>query len=84
MNVFIKEALHVLDYQNNIVDTIFLSDDSMTPGYAYNITVEESNTGYSNLTFTMPTKILRDERVIGDIKDDARLIDNPKLKYLTL
>ena len=83
MNVFIKEALHVLDYQNNIVDTIFLSDDSMTPGYAYNITVEESNTGYSNLTFTMPTKILRDERVIGDIKDDARLIDNPKLKYLT-
>ncbi len=83
MNVFIKEALHVLDYQNNIVDTIFLSDDSMTPGYAYNITVEESNTGYSNLTFTMPTKILRDERIIGDIKDDARLIDNPKLKYLT-
>lgn len=83
MKVFVKEALYVLDYNNKIVDTLFLSDDSMTPGYAYNITVEESNTGYSNLTFTMPTKILGDNRVIGDIKDNAGLIDNPKLKKLT-
>lgn len=83
MQVFIKEALHVLDYQNNIVDTIFLSDDTMTQGYAYNITVEDSNTGYSNLTFTMPTKVLRDSRKIGDTKDSAQLIDNPKLKLLT-
>ena len=83
MQVFVKEALYVLDYQNNIVDTIFLSDDTMTQGYAYNITVEDSNTGYSNLTFTMPTKILRDDRIIGDTKDNAQLIDNPKLKLLT-
>lgn len=83
MQVFVKEALYVLDYQNNIVDTIFLSDDTMTQGYAYNITVEDSNTGYSNLTFTMPTKILRDDRTIGDTKDNAQLIDNPKLKLLT-
>lgn len=83
MKVFVKEALYVLDYNNKIVDTLFLSDDSMTPGYAYNITVEESNTGYSNLTFTMPTKILGDNGVIGDTKDKAELIDNPKLKKLT-
>lgn len=83
MQVFIKEALYVLDYNNNIVDTIFLSDDSLTAGYAYNITVEESNTGYSNLTFTMPTKILGDSEDINKITDKAQLIDNPKLKLLT-
>ena len=34
MDIFIKETLYVLDYDNNIVDMIFTSDDHRTPGYA--------------------------------------------------
>ena len=37
MEVYIKESLLVLDYKDNIVDAIFLSNDNMTPGYAYDI-----------------------------------------------
>ena len=58
MQIYIKETLYVLDYQDNIVDMIFVSDDHRTPGYAYNINITDSNTGYSDLTFTMPTRIM--------------------------
>ena len=45
MDVYVKEMLHVLDYDNNIVDTLFNSDDHITTGYAYNIVVKDANTG---------------------------------------
>ena len=74
MEVYIKESLLVLDYKDNIVDAIFLSNDNMTPGYAYDINITESNTGYSDLKFNMPNYI---------ITDNGDKIDNPKLKLLT-
>src|SRR5574344_1782036 len=83
MEVFIKESLYVLDYKDEIVDQIFSSDDHLTPGYAYNINIEESNTGYSNLTFTMPTKISPTPTNVEDTLEEYKLLDNPKLKLLT-
>jgi hypothetical protein len=74
MEVYVKEVLYVLDYQDNIVDTIFNSDDHRTPGYAYDISIVESNTGYSDLKFSMPNTVLTDK---GD------KIKNPKLALLT-
>ena len=64
----------MLDYNDNIVDTIFTSDDHKTPGYAYDITITEANTGYSDLKFNMPNTI---------ITADASQIKNPKLALLT-
>lgn len=74
MEVYIKESLYVLDYQDNVVDAIFISDDHRTPGYAYDINIEDANTGYSNLTFTMPNYI-NDE--------NGSSIINPKLALVT-
>lgn len=74
MEVYVKESLHVLDYKNKIVDSIFLSDDHMTPGYAYDITITEANTGYSDLKFNMPNMI---------IDEEGNQVHNPKLKLLT-
>lgn len=74
MEVYVKESLHVLDYKNNIVDTIFLSNDNITAGYAYNITITEANTGYSDLKFEMPNMI---------IDNQGNKIHNPKLALLT-
>lgn len=74
MEVYVKESLFVLDYDDNIVDTIFASDDHRTAGYAYNVTITEANTGYSDLKFDMPNVI---------ITDDAEKIKNPKLALLT-
>ena len=74
MEVYVKESLFVLDYDDNIVDTIFASDDHRTAGYAYNVTITEANTGYSDLKFDMPNVI---------ITDDASQIKNPKLALLT-
>lgn len=74
MEVYVKESLFVLDYDDNIVDTIFASDDHRTAGYAYNVTITEANTGYSDLKFDMPNII---------ITDDASQIKNPKLALLT-
>lgn len=73
MEVYVKESVFVLDYKDNIVDTIFTSDDHITPGYAYNINIVEANTGYSDLKFDMPNTI---------ITDDASKIKNPKLALL--
>lgn len=83
MKVFIKESLYVLDYKNDIVDLIFASDDKRTPGYAYNINIEESNTGYSNLSFTMPTRIFAMPNSIEEAHNEEELIPNPKLDLLT-
>ena len=83
MKVFIKESLYVLDYKNDIVDMIFTSDDKRTPGYAYNITIEESNTGYSNLSFTMPTRIMEMPTCVQDAPAKEELVHNPKLDLLT-
>lgn len=74
MEVYVKESLHVLDYKNKIVDSIFLSDDKITPGYAYDITITEANTGYSDLKFNMPNMI---------IDNNGNKVHNPKLKLLT-
>lgn len=74
MEVYVKESLHVLDYKDNIVDTIFLSDDHRNAGYAYDITITEANTGYSDLKFNMPN-IINDE--------NGNTLKNPKLGLLT-
>lgn len=74
MEVYVKESLHVLDYKDNIVDTIFLSDDHRNAGYAYDITITEANTGYSDLKFNMPN-------IIND--KDGNTLKNPKLALLT-
>jgi hypothetical protein len=74
MEVYVKESLHVLDYGNNVVDSIFISDDHMTPGYAYDITITEANTGYSDLKFNMPNMV---------IDGEGNKIHNPKLRLLT-
>lgn len=70
MEVYVKESLHVLDYQDQIVDSIFISDDRMTPGYAYEINVVEANTGYSDLSFSMPNTIINDR---GESEKNPRL-----------
>lgn len=74
MEAYVKESLYVLDYDNNIVDAIFLSDDHITAGYAYDITITEANTGYSDLKFNMPNMI---------IDEEGNKVHNPKLKLLT-
>ena len=61
MEVYIKETLHVLDYQDNVVGTIFNSEDHRTEGYAFNISITEANTGYSDLKFDMPNMVLNDK-----------------------
>lgn len=78
MEVYVKETLYVIDYNNDIPEAelrnaIFISDDHMTPGYAYNITIKEANTGYSDLTFSMPNMIINDE---------GQQAHNPKLDLL--
>jgi len=78
MEVYVKETLYVIDYNNDIPEAelrnaIFISDDHMTPGYAYNITIKEANTGYSDLTFSMPNTIINDE---------GQQVHNPKLDLL--
>lgn len=70
MEVYVKESLHVLDYQDQIVDSIFISDDHTTPGYAYEINVVEANTGYSDLSFNMPNTIINDK---GESEKNPRL-----------
>ena len=74
MQIYVKEALYVLDYLDNIVDTLFLSDDHVSPGYAYDIQITEANTGYSDLVFSVPNTI---------IEKDGSKVKNPKLKLLT-
>ena len=81
MQVYVKETLHVLDYQDNIVGTIFNSDDHRSPGYAFNISITEANTGYSDLKFDMPNIIINDR---GDkIKNPLQELLTPlvKLRY---
>lgn len=80
MEVYVKEQLHVLDYNDNIVDTIFISDDKRTAGYAYDINIVEANTGYSDLTFSMPNTIITEE---GQVKNPklALLVPLVKLRY---
>ena len=53
MNIFIKESLYLLDYNDNVLDVLFLSTDKDTPGQAYEINIKENNTGFSDLTFKM-------------------------------
>lgn len=74
MEVYVKESLHVLNYKDEIQDSIFLSDDHMTPGYAYEISITEANTGYSDLSFSIPNSIVNNE---------GEVVKNPKLALLT-
>lgn len=73
MNIFIKESLYLLDYNDNILDVLFLSTDKDTPGQAYEINIKENNTGYSDLTFKMPSFIVNEE---------GEKIINPKLTLI--
>ena len=74
MNIFVKEMLYLLDYNDNVLDTLFISTDKKTPGYAYDINIKDYNTGHSDLSFKMPSCII-DENGIS--------IPNPKLQHLT-
>lgn len=73
MNIFIKESLYLLDYNDNVLDVLFLSTDKDTPGQAYEINIKENNTGFSDLTFKMPSYIINEE---------GEKVINPKLKVL--
>ena len=73
MNIFIKESLYLLDYNDNVLDVLFLSTDKDTPGQAYEINIKENNTGYSDLTFKMPAVI---------VDENGNKIINPKLQVL--
>lgn len=78
MNVLITESLYLLNHAVNEDGTtkqelLFSSTNKNTPGQAYNIKIEDYNTGYSNLSFQMPRTILTLEG-----KEEM----NPKLELL--
>ena len=73
MNFLVKEVLYLLDYEDNIKDTLFVSTDKRSPGYAYEINIKDYNTGYSDLSFRMPCDITN---------EDGETIKNPKLELL--
>ena len=73
MNFLVKEVLYLLDYEDNIKETLFISTDKRTPGYAYEINIKDYNTGYSDLSFRMPCDITN---------EDGEIIKNPKLELL--
>ena len=73
MNFLVKEVLYLLDYEDNIKETLFISTDKRTPGYAYEINIKDYNTGYSDLSFRMPCDITN---------EDGETIKNPKLELL--
>lgn len=73
MNIFIKESLYLLDYNDNVLDVLFLSTDKDTPGQAYEINIKENNTGFSDLTFKMPSYIINEE---------GEKVINPKLTLI--
>jgi hypothetical protein len=73
MNFLVKEVLYLLNYDDQITETLFISTDKRTPGYAYEINIKDYNTGYSDLSFKMP----------GDIvNENGETIKNPKLEKL--
>lgn len=73
MNLLVKETLFLVDYDDNILDTLFISTDKRTPGYAYEIMIKDHNTGHSDLSFKMPGMI---------VDDNGETIKNPKLEKL--
>ena len=73
MNIFIKESLYLLDYNDNVLDVLFFSTDKDTPGQAYEINIKEYNTGFSDLTFKMPSYIINEE---------GEKVINPKLTLI--
>ena len=73
MNFLVKEVLYLLDYEDNIKETLFISTDKRTPGYAYEINIKDYNTGYSDLSFRMPCDITN---------EDGETVKNPKLELL--
>lgn len=73
MNFLVKEVLYLLDYEDNIKETLFISTDRRSAGYAYEINITDYNTGYSDLTFKMPCDITNEY---------GETIKNPKLALL--
>jgi hypothetical protein len=73
MNFLVKEVLYLLDYEDKIKETLFISTDKRTPGYAYEINIKDYNTGYSDLSFKMPCEITN---------ENGETIKNPKLESL--
>lgn len=81
MNFLVKEVLYLLDYEDHIKETLFISTDKRTPGYAYEINIKDYNTGYSDLSFRMPCDII-DEN--GEKKKNpklAQLVPLSKVRY---
>lgn len=56
-----------------MLDVLFLSTDKDTPGQAYEINIKENNTGFSDLTFKMPSYIINEE---------GEKVINPKLTLI--
>lgn len=73
MDFLVKEVLYLLDYEDNIKETLFISTDKRTPGYAYEINIKDYNTGHSDLSFKMPCDI---------INENGEKEKNPKLALL--
>lgn len=77
-NILVTESLYLLTHAANEENTIkqellFSSTNRNTPGQAYEISISDNNTGYSDLTFKMPTHI---------INKDGEQEYNPKLALI--
>ena len=77
-NILVTESLYLLTHAANEENTIkqellFSSTNRNMPGQAYEISISDNNTGYSDLTFKMPTHI---------INKDGEQEYNPKLALI--
>ena len=65
-NILVTESLYLVNHAANEETTekeelLFSSTNRNTPGQAYEINITDHNTGYSDLTFKMPTYIINSE-----------------------
>lgn len=65
-NILVTESLYLVNHAANEKTTekeelLFSSTNRNTPGQAYEINITDHNTGYSDLTFKMPTYIINSE-----------------------
>lgn len=81
MDFLVKEVLYLLDYEDNIKETLFISTDKRTAGYAYEINIKDYNTGYSDLSFKMPCDIINENGEKEKNQKLALLIPLSKVRY---
>ncbi len=67
-NILVTESLYLLNHAANEDETVkqellFSSTNKNTPGQAYEIMVNDNNTGHSDLSFKMPTHIINADGV---------------------